>query len=72
MDILKTFFHNLLIPYVFALQILVEFDESTWDTREWLNVYKDGFSFLAVEQTLVLAHRSGQVSQGNLHPALVS
>ena len=52
------------------LQILVEFDESTWDTREWLNVYKDGFSFLAVEQTLVLAHRSGQVSQGNLHPAL--
>ena len=47
------------------LQILVEFDDATWETREWLNVYKDNFHLLAVEKNLVLTGRSG-----NFHPAL--
>ena len=55
--------------FIFFLQILVEFDYVDWDKRDWLNVYKDHFHLLAVEQNLVLAHRSN--SMGNLQPALV-
>ncbi len=58
----------ILIPFQF--QILVEFDYVEWDKREWLNVYKDNFHLLAVEQNLVLAHRPH--SLGNLQPALAS
>ena len=57
--------------YIFILQVLVEFDEVSWDTREWLNVYKENYQLLAVEHTLVLASRAGQRDQGNLCPALV-
>ena len=49
----------------FILQILVEYDDATWETREWLNVYKDNFHVLAVEKNLVLVPRSG-----HLQPAL--
>ena len=49
----------------------MEFDEVSWDTREWLNVYKENYQLLAVEHTLVLASRAGQRDQGNLCPALV-
>ena len=49
----------------------MEFDDDNWDTREWLNVYKENYQLLAVEQTLVLATRTGQGAQGNLCPALV-
>jgi len=52
------------------LQILVERDDVSWDTREWLNVYKDNYQLLAVEHKLVLANRSGGRDQGNLWPAL--
>ena len=55
----------------FLLQILVEFDDQSWSSREWLNVYKDKeYNFLVVENTLVLATRTGQSGHGNLHPAL--
>ena len=47
------------------LQILVEYDDAVWETREWLNVYKDNFHVLAVEKNLVLVTRSG-----HLQPAL--
>ena len=56
----------------YFFQILVERDDVSWDTREWLNVYKDNYQLLAVEHKLVLANRSGGRDQGNLWPALVS
>jgi hypothetical protein len=51
----------------------VEFDDVEWQTRDWLNVYKDNFHLLAVEANLVLANRphGPQASNGPLHPALV-
>jgi hypothetical protein len=54
------------------LQVLVEFDDVEWQTRDWLNVYKDNFHLLAVEANLVLANRphGPQASNGPLHPAL--
>ena len=65
---IRIFIHSL--NYFF--QILVERDDVSWDTREWLNVYKDNYQLLAVEHKLVLANRSGGRDQGNLWPALVS
>ena len=68
MSIMKVFF--ILYFHIF-LQILVEFDDVDWETREWLNVYKDNYHLLAVEKSMVLANRSEQSSSGHLHPALV-
>ena len=67
-NVIRIFIHSL--NYFF--QILVERDDVSWDTREWLNVYKDNYQLLAVEHKLVLANRSGGRDQGNLWPALVS
>ena len=53
------------------LQILVEFDDDVWDTREWINVYKDNQQLIAVEQTLVLGNRNMKGADGNVNPALV-
>ena len=64
-----------LILFFAIFQILVEFDDTEWETREWLSVYKDNKTcqLLAVEKSLVLANRSSGPQQklGHLHPALV-
>ena len=71
---MPSWFDSTFLNFFPLLQILVEFDDVDWDTREWLNVYKDNIQLLAVEQSLVLANRvSGpQPSLGHSHPALVS
>ena len=53
---------------------MVEFDLQDWQKREWINVYKDNFHLLLLEDNLVLAPRTVEPfsKDGNLHPALVS
>ena len=53
---------------------MVEFDLQDWQKREWINVYKDNFHLLLIEDNLVLAPRTVEPfsKDGNLHPALVS
>ena len=67
-DNLVNYFH---LTY---FQILVEFDLQDWQKREWLNVYKDHFHLLLIEENLVLAPRTLEPfsKDGILHPALVS
>ena len=38
------------------MKVLVEFDNSNWETRDWLKV-RDEFKAFLVEKTLVLAER---------------
>jgi hypothetical protein len=58
-----------------SFQILVEFDHLDWEKREWLNVHKDNYHVLLVEESLCLASRQNatfSTSAGSLHPALVN
>jgi hypothetical protein len=53
----------------------VEFDHLDWEKREWLNVHKDNYHVLLVEESLCLASRQNatfSTSAGSLHPALVN
>ena len=54
-----------------TFQVLVEFDDLSWDKREWISIYKDGFNLFLLEENLVLAQRSTPPPKGNMHPALV-
>ncbi len=57
-----------MIPFVY-FQVLVEFDDRSWDRREWIKIH-DIFQIFLVENTINWALRTGlPPSEADRHPS---
>ena len=56
-----------------VLQVLVEYDNEDWTTREWLTIYDGSWKIFLVEKTMVWSQRPdpSNPSRRLLWPALV-